>query len=84
MHSPLNLKRRGINSDDPGALANLCRRLLVQGFISAVTWRQVFNRNGTRLNVQVALRERNLDAVFFELMVDPFVEPIPQDHDKFR
>jgi hypothetical protein len=66
------------------ASADLCRRLPVRNFRPALIRRQVLGPDHTRLDVQVALRERNLDAVFLELTVDAFVEAITDDHDKFR
>ena len=40
--------------------------------------------NDTRLDVQIALREWNLDAVFLELVVDALVEAVTQDDNKCR
>ena len=72
------------NREDLPTSADLCRRLPIQSFRAALIRHQILGLDPTRLDVQVALRERNLDAVFFELAVDALVEAITQDHDKFR
>lgn len=68
----------GISSDERGASANLHRCLPGRGLISTVTWRQVFNRNDTRFDLQIALRERDFDAVFLKLSRSPRDQLIEQ------